>query len=173
MAKTIDFDGLLKDLFQENVPVKENVQEVSQAKRNGADFSKALGEIFQTEKKYNIGNSEVETENSAGCEHMNEDNNSSLQACNLYIFVRQIVMECFGMGYDYAFEDRNGTPMKSWFTIPEAIEAGKKQGYKLTIAEVRIYLDKLIEKRYIETDNYKYRRRVFYDSMEKFLKQYK
>lgn len=172
MAKTIDFDGLLKDLFQENVPVKENVQEVSQAKRNGADFSKALGEIFQTEKKCNVEKFTTSTENSAGCADVNEANNSSLQACNLYIFVRKIVMECFGMGYDYAIEI-NGQPVKSWFTIPEAIEAGKKQGYKLTIAEVRLYLDKLIEKRYIETDNYKYRRRVFYDSMEKFLEKYK
>ena len=142
MAQIIDFNGLLKDLFQENVPIGENEQKHPQTKRNGA-----------------------------GCEHMNQDNNSPLQACNLYMFMREIIMEHFGMGYDYAFRDRDGNPLKSWFTIPEAIETAKSLGYKLTIAEAREYLDKLIKQRYIETDNYKYRRRAFWDKdMENFLK---
>ena len=142
MAQIIDFNGLLKDLFQENVPIGENEQKHPQTKRNGA-----------------------------GCEHMNQDNNSPLQACNLYVFMREIIIEHFGMGYDYAFRDRDGNPLKSWFTIPEAIETAKSLGYKLTIAEAREYLDKLIKQRYIETDNYKYRRRAFWDKdMENFLK---
>ena len=160
MAQIIDFNGLLRDLFQEDLPVGENLQKHPQAKRNGADFSRALGEIFQTERK------------SADCEHMNQDNNSPLQACNLYVFMREIIIEHFGMGYDYAFKDRYGNPLKSWFTIPEAIETAKSLGYKLTIAEAREYLDKLIKQRYIETDNYKYRRRAFWDKdMEKYLRR--
>lgn len=158
MAKTIDFGGLLKDLFREDMPIKENVQNAPQPQRNGADISKALGEIFQTAEK------------SAGCERMNEDNNSSLQACNLYVFMKKIVIGNFGMGRDYAFEI-DGNPVKSWFTIPEAIEMAKSLGYKLTIAEAREYLEKLIKQRYIETDNYKYRRREFWDKdMENYLR---
>ncbi len=73
------------------------------------------------------------------------------------------------MGYDYAIEI-NGEPVKSWFTIPEVIEIAKNQGYELTTAKARAFLDKLISKRYIETDNYKYRRREFWNKkMEDFL----
>lgn len=160
MAQTIDFSGLLKDLFQGNVPIEKKVYDPPQPKKNGADFSRALGEIFQTES----------TEKRASCVDIDKANALPLQACNLYIFMREIVMEHFGMGYDYAISDRAGIPLISWFTIPEAIEVAKSLGYKLTIAEARIYLEKLIKQKYIETDNYKYRRCAFWDKqMEKYL----
>ena len=133
MAQIIDFNGLLKDLFQENVPIGENEPEIWK------EESATLDTI-------------------------------PLQACNLYEFMRKIVMEHFGMGRDYAFRDREGNPLKSWFTVSEAIEAAKSQGYELTITEARAYLDKLIKPGYIETDNYKYRRCAFWDKdMEKYL----
>ena len=158
MGKTIDFNGLLKNLFQEDVPIREKSHEHPQSKKNGADFSNALGEIFKSSK------------NNTVCEHMSEDNISPLQACNLYVFMRKIVMERFGAGNDYAISDREGIPLKSWFTIPEAIEAAKSQGYRLTVAEAKSYLDALIKQRYIETDNYKYRRCAIWDrEMEKYL----
>ena len=132
MPQTLDFESLLKDLFQEH----------PQPQKNGAE-----------------GNCEAD--------------NSPLQACNLYVFMREIIIEHFGMGYDYAFSDRSGTPLKSWFTIPEAIETAENLGYKLTIAEVRAYLDNLIKQKYIETDNYKYRRCAFWDKeMEKYLRHH-
>lgn len=162
MAQKIDFSGLLKDLFQEHVPIEEKVPERPKNERNGADFSKALGEIFKA------------SENGEGYEHKSEDNISPLQACSLYVFMRKIIMEHFGMGYDYAFCDRKGTPIKSWFTIPETIETAKKQGYKLTNVEARAYLDMLIRQGYIETDNYKCRRCVFWDKrMEDYLQHYR
>ena len=78
-------------------------------------------------------------------------------------------MEHFGMGYDYAIEI-DGQPVKSWFSIAETIETAKSLGYFLTVAEARKYLDNLIAHRYIETDNYKYRRCDFWSKeMEKFL----
>lgn len=170
MPQTIDFDSLLKVLFQEDVPIEEKLQEHPQPKRNGADISRALGEIFQTEEKIDVSKLDTSTTSGAGCERLNEDNNSSLQACTLYVFMKKIVMGHFGMGRDYAIEI-DGKPVKSWFTIPEAIETAKSLGYKLTIAEAREYLDKLIKQRYIETDNYKYRRRVFWDKdMENYLR---
>lgn len=102
----------------------------------------------------------------------NKDMDSSLQACNLYVFMREIVMEKFGMSYDYAFRDKEGTPLKSWFTIADVIEAAKSQGYKLTVTDCKTYLDKLIKERYIETDDYKYRRCAFWDKrMENYLRQ--
>ncbi len=172
MPKTIDFDGLLKDFFQADMPIEKNVQECPQPKKNSVDFSKALGEIFKTEGKIDVEKFITSTANSAGCADMDGDNNSLLQACTLYVFMRKIVMGKFGMGVDYAIEI-DGERVKSWFTIPEAIEAAKSLGYKLTIAEARAYLDKLIKQRYIETDNYKYRRRLFWDKdMECFLRKY-
>lgn len=172
MPKTIDFDGLLKDLFQADMPVEKNVQECPQRKKNSADFSKALGGLFKTERKIDVEKFTTSIANSAGCADMNGDNNSPLQACSLYVFMRSIVMEHFGMGYDYAFFNRAGKPMKSWFTIPEAIEIAKSLGYRLTIAEAREYLDKLIQQRYMQTDNYKYRRCAFWDKgMEAYLKK--
>ena len=135
MAKSIDFGGLLRDLFQDE-------QEHPQAKDT------------------------MPMENCEG-----ENNTPSLQACNLYDFMRKIVIEHFGMGRDYAFCDREGKPLKSWFTIPEAIEMAESLGYKLTITEARAYLETLIKQRYIETDNYKYRRRAFWDKqMEQYLR---
>ena len=160
MSRTIDFDSLLNNLFQENTPIEEKVQGHPQCKRNGADISKALSEIFQAETN-------------ADDTHMHEDKISSLQACSLYVFMRKIVMGHFGMGYDYAFTDSKGTPLKSWFTIPEAIETARKQGYRLTVAECRAYLDGLIKQRYIETDGYKYRRCALWDKrMEVYLQRY-
>ena len=160
MAQSIDFNGLLKDLFQEKAPIEEKVQERSQNKVNGTDFSKALGEIYQAE-------------NSACYAHAKEANIPSLPACSFYVFMRQIVMEHFGMGYDYACSDRKGNPMKSWFSIPEAIETAKKQGYRLSVTECRAYLDELIKQRYIETDGYKYRRSAIWDKrMELFLQRH-
>ena len=133
MAQIIDFNGLLKDLFQENVPIGENEPEIW--KKEAATLDTI-----------------------------------PLQACNLYEFMRKIVMEHFGMGYDCAFSDREGTPLKSWFTVSEAIEAAKSQGYKLTVAEARTYLDKLMARRYVETDNHRYRRCAFWDKgMENYL----
>lgn len=154
MPKTIDFGGLLKDLYGTPAPIKENVQERPTPRINGADFSQALGEIFQTE-----------TAPSADF--------SPLQACSLYVFMRSIVMEHFGMGYDYAITDRNGTPLKSWFTIPEAIEVAEKLGYKLTVSEARAHLDQLIGQKYIQTDNIRYRRCAFWDGeMESYLRRF-
>lgn len=173
MAKTIDFSELLKDLFQADMPIEEILQERPQPKRNGADISRALGEIFKTEENYSVEKFPTSTISGAGCERLNEDNNSSLQACNLYVFMKKIVMWYFGMGRDYAIQDLEGKPLKSWFTIPEAIETAKSLGYKLTISEAREYLDKLIQQRYIETDGYKYRRRVFWDKdMEEYLRNH-
>lgn len=160
MAQTIDFNGLLKDLFQGDMPVKESVQERPKSKRGGADFTRALDEIFQ---------SDTPCENSEYCAVMKESNISPLQACNLYVFMKKIIMEHFGMGYDYAIEI-DGQPVKSWFTITETIETAKSLGYFLTVAEARKYLDTLIAHRYIETDNYKYRRCAFWSKeMEKYL----
>ena len=78
------------------------------------------------------------------------------------------------MGYDDVIEI-DGHLVKSWFTIPEAIETAEKIGYRLTVAEARAFLDTLINKRYIETDNYKYRRCAFWDGkgeMERYLLRY-
>ena len=173
MPQTIDFDSLLKVLFQEDVPIEEKLQEHPQPKRTGADISRALGEIFQTEEKIDVVNFSTSTANGVGCERLNEDNNFPLQACNLYVFMKKIVMWHFGMGRDYAIQDLEGKPLKSWFTIPEAIETAKSLGYKLTISEAREYLDKLIQQRYIETDGYKYRRRVLWDKdMEEYLRNH-
>ena len=159
MAQTIDFRRLLRDLFQGDMPIKEKVYEHPQPQKNGADFSSALGEIFQAKP----------TEKSASRADTSKANTPPLQACNLYVFMRKIIMENFGMGYDYAIEI-NGKPLQSWFTIPEAIEVAKSLGYELTIAEARRYLEKLIQQKYIETDNYKYRRCAFWDKhMEKYL----
>lgn len=176
MAQAIDFGSLLNDLFQGDTPVKEEkVQERSRIRRHDTDFSKILSEVFETEKTLNVADLSTPTENSptensAECADIKEDNTSSLEACNLYVFMRKIVMEYFGMGHDYAFTDRAGNPIKSWFTIPEAIETAKSQGYRLTIPEAREYLNRLIDKRYIETDNYKYRRCAFWNKqMEDYL----
>ena len=148
MAQFVDFDGLLNDLFQGNEPIKENEPISPQTQKDNADFSKALSDIFQASES---------------------SNTPSLQECSLYVFMKGIIMQKFGMGYDYAIEI-NGEPVKSWFTIPELIEIAKNQGYELTTAKARAFLDKLISKRYIETDNYKYRRREFWNKkMEDFL----
>lgn len=141
MSKTIDFNGLLKDLFQEDVPIREKLQgypQPNQAEKRSTDYASMI-----------------------------EGNISPLQACDLYVFMRKIIIEKFGMGYDYAISDREGIPLKSWFTIPEAIEAAKSQGYKLSVSEARAYLDELIKQRYIETDNYKYRRCALWDERMK------
>ena len=173
MGKTIDFNGLLNDLFQEDVPIREKSHEHPQSKKNGADFSMALDAIFQGKENCDVGNFTTSTGNSACCGDMGDMNEADifpLQACNLYVFMRKIVMERFGAGNDYAISDRNGIPLKSWFTIPEAIEAAKSQGYRLTVAEAKSYLDALIKQRYIETDNYKYRRCAIWDrEMDKYL----
>lgn len=159
MPKNIDFNSLLEDLFQEDMPVKEKVYRTPQTKKDGACFSRALSEIF------------LAGERGADNTDKNEANNSLLQACSLYAFMREVVMECFGMGYDYAISDRNGMLLKSWFTIPEVIEAAESRGYQLTIACAREYLERLIKQRYIETDNYRYRRCAFWDKrMEKYLR---
>ena len=174
MAHKIDFSGLLKDLFQEHVPIEEKVQERPKNERNGADFSKALDAIFQGKENCDVKKFITSTKNSTDCEHMRENNFFPLQACSLYIFMRKIIMEHFGAGYDYAFVDRKGTPLKSWFSIPDLIETAKSLGYKLTIAECRAYLDMLIKQRYIETDNYKYRRCAVLDKrMEDYLQHYR
>ena len=152
MAKSIDFGVLLRDLFQDE---QEHPKTQRYAKPK-ATIPQALGAMSQTEKHCG-GTQQVST--------------PPLQACNLYDFMRKIVIEHFGMGRDYAFCDRDGTPLKSWFTIPEAIEMAERNGYKLTIAEARAYLETLIKQRYIETDNYKYRRRAFWDKqMEQYLR---
>ena len=159
MAQNIDFSVLLKDLFNE--PIGKKKHERPQPRRDGTEISKALGEIFQS------------AESSAKDKQANEANISLLQACSLYVFMRRIVMEHFGMGCDYAISNSNGIPLKSWFTIPEAIETARKQGYSLTVAECRAYLDELIKQRYIETDGYKYRRKAIWDKrMEVYLRRY-
>lgn len=168
MAQKIDFGGLLSDLFQGDMPIEEKAQERPKNKRDGADFSKALGEIFQAaQNDSGVDFSKTSEKNT------DKSNISPLQACNLYVFMRKIVMEYFGMGYDYAFRDREGKPIKSWFTIQEVIEAAESQGYRLTVTECKEYLDKLIKKRYIETDDYKYRRCALWDKhMEVYLQHY-
>ena len=159
MAQNIDFSALLKDLFNE--PIGEKEYNRTQPRRDGAEIPKALGEIFQS------------AESSVKDKQANEANISLLQACSLYVFMRKIVMEHFGMVYDYAFSDSKGTPLKSWFTIPEAIETARKQGYRLTVAECRAYLDELIKQRYIETDDCRYRRCALWDKrMEVYLQRY-
>lgn len=166
MPLAIDFDKLLDNLFQAktNTPVKEKVQEAPKVKRNGADIiNKALNELFQPEKDSNASDT-----------HINEAEPSSLQACNLYVFMKKIVIGHFGMGYDDVIEI-DGHLVKSWFTIPEAIDMAEKIGYRLTVAEARAFLDTLINKRYIETDNYKYRRCEWWDGkgeMERYLLRY-
>ena len=42
--------------------------------------------------------------------------------CDLEKFVK-VIAEKFGMGYDYAIKDRQGKPLKSWFTLQEALTA--------------------------------------------------
>ena len=168
MAQKIDFGGLLSDLFQGDMPIEEKAQERPKNKRDGADFSKALGEIFQATKNDTAVEFEERIKKST-----DKPNISSLQACNLYVFMRKIVMERFGMGLDYSISDRNGNPIKSWFTIQEAIEAAESQGYRLSVTECKGYLEHLIKKRYIETDDYKYRRCVLWDKdMELYLQHY-
>ena len=143
MIKTIDFGELLNELFQEETPIRENEHEPPMEEKST--------EYAPT----------------------NEANNSLLQACSLYIFMREIVMNHFGMGYDYAFNDWEGNPMKSWFTIADVIEMAKSQGSRLSVAEAKAYLDKLIKQGYIETDNYKYRRCALFDErMEEYLRRY-
>jgi hypothetical protein len=173
MAQKIDFGGLLTDLFQEKVPIEEKVQERPKNKRDGADFSKALGEIFQAAQNDSGVDFSKTSEKNTGSTDINKAVISSLQACNLYVFMRKIVMERFGMGLDYSISDRNGNPIKSWFTIQEAIEAAESQGYRLSVTECKGYLEHLIKKRYIETDDYKYRRCVLWDKdMELYLQHY-
>jgi hypothetical protein len=172
MAQKIDFGGLLSDLFQCDMPIEEKAQERPKNKKDGADISKALGEIFQAAKTTAVSDKQKPEENT-GSTDINKAVISSLQACSLYVFMRKIVMEHFGMGYDYAFKDRNGNPIKSWFTIREAIEAAESQGYRLSVTECKGYLEHLIKKRYIETDDYKYRRCVLWDKdMELYLQHY-
>lgn len=169
MAQTIDFDSLVNDLFSKE-PIEEKVQELPQSKRNDSEISKALTKIYQTEKPFCI---QPTVELDTPTAHRNEADIFPLQACSLYVFMRKIVMGRFGMGHDYAFSDRAGVPLKSWFSIPEAIEAAERQGYRLTVADCRAYLDELIRQRYIETDGFKYRRCAFYDrQMETNLRRY-
>lgn len=167
MAQSIDFNGLLKDLFQEPAPIEKKVQRYTKPQKNSAAISKALGELFQTAENSDVEKFSTSTERTHSS---NEANVSFLQACNLYVFMRKIVMECFGMGHDYAVVDRKCIPLKSWFSIPEAIEAAERQGYRLTVADCRAYLDELIRQRYIETDGYKYRRSMIWcEQMESYL----
>lgn len=166
MAQTIDFDSLVNDLFSKE-PIEEKVQELPQSKRNDSEISKALTKIYQTEKPFCI---QPTVELDTPTARRDEANISSLPACTLYVFMRKIVMGRFGMGHDYAFSDRAGVPLKSWFSIPEAIEAAERQGYRLTVSDCRAYLDELMRHRYIETDGYKYRRSMIWcEQMESYL----
>ena len=169
MPLAIDLDKLLDNLFQAkaNTPVKEKVQEVPKPKRGNTDIiDKALDNLFRKDKLKSEGSS------SASDTHINEADIPSLQACNLYVFMKKIVIGHFGMGYDYVIEI-DGHLVKSWFTIPEAIEMAKKIGYRLTVPEARAFLDTLINRRYIETDNGRYRRCAFWDKkMENYLLRY-
>ena len=202
MPLAIDFDKLLDNLFQAktNTPVKEKVQEAPKPKRDNADIHKALEELFSkrdTPVEENVRNTlrdkKIEADPSVklskGLHELfrkdgeneavksptsTEAEPSSLQACNLYVFMKKIVIGHFGMGYDDVIEI-DGHLVKSWFTIPEAIETAEKIGYRLTVAEARAFLDTLINKRYIETDNYKYRRCEWWDGkgeMERYLQRY-
>ena len=163
MAQKIDFGGLLSDLFQGDMPIlvsktcfsgeqvfsglppEEKAQERPKNKRDGADFSKALGEIFQAAQNDSGVDFSKTSEKNTGSTDINKAVISSLQACNLYVFMRKIVMERFGMGLDYSISDRNGNPIKSWFTIQEAIEAAESQGYRLSVTECKGYLDSVVK----------------------------
>ena len=71
-----------------------------------------------------------------------------LKHCSLKDFVFNVLQYSFGMGHDYAFNDENGKPLKSWFTVQEAVEAAQARGYSLLDTQAQAYLDILLSKKF-------------------------
>lgn len=96
--------------------------------------------------------------------HSGESEEGELKGCSLRVFVESVINTCFGMGNDYAITDKAGTPLKSYFTVKEAMQAAKLRGYYLSSHDTEKYLDYLVEKGYFEKregEKVEYRRRVF------------
>lgn len=151
-AQNGDFSDLLDSLF-DSVPVKEKKEPESKSA-----FTVSLDDFFTGTDTADIP------------EAAESGSFSLLQACTLYDFMRRIVIDHFGMGYDHAFTGWTGEPLKAWWTVAEAIEMAECQGFRLTAKKLTVYLDKLIQQKYIEVRDGLYRRCAFWDKeMERWL----
>jgi len=160
-ARNGDFSELLDTLF-DSVPVREKKEpEIKSA------FTVSLDDFFTGTDTAPIANGEAAADiHEAG----ESGSNFSLQACSLYDFMRRVVIDHFGMGLDYAFTGWNGEPLKAWWTVAEAIEMAEGQGFRLTAEKLTVYLDKLIQRKYIEVRDGLYRRCAFWDKeMDRWL----
>ncbi len=160
-----NFDTLLDSLF-DSVPVKEKEPVFSKSESNNSAFTVLLDDLFTGNEESYTAVSDTITTNP----EIHETDALPLQACNLYSFMRRIVIDKFGMGLDYAFIGWEGEPLKAWWTLNDVLDMAKTQGYSLTAEQATRYLDNLIRRRYIETKDGKYRRCAFWDkSMENYL----
>ena len=92
------------------------------------------------------------------CESTKEARAVQLKPCGARAFVKEVLMWSFGAGYDYAIQDLNGKPLKSWFTVEEAVEAAREKGYDISISQAARYLSDMAGKGYYEYEGGKYRR---------------
>lgn len=101
-----------------------------------------------------------------------EEQQPDKRKCNVYNFMR-IVIDHFGMGYDYAFTGWNGEPLKAWWTIDDAVDMATLHGYDLTADMAEKYITMLTRQRYIESKSGGvYRRCAFWDMvMERWLRK--
>ncbi len=102
-------------------------------------------------------------------EHERGNPPAPLKACGIWEFVKEVIIQCFGMGYDYAIQDLEGKPLKSWFTVEEAVEGARGKGYEITPLQAQRYLADMAEKRLFEYKGGKYRRRVFIEYIARYL----
>ena len=94
-----------------------------------------------------------------------KENISSYRQCNLKDFY-SVIRLSFGMGIDYAMKDDNGTPLKSWFTIDDVVNALKEKGFLLMAGQARNYLEDFVRQNYFETreniSGTEYRRKTWF-----------
>lgn len=81
-------------------------------------------------------------------------------SCDLGNFVK-VIAEKFGMGYDYALKDRQGKPLKSWFTLQEALTAVSESGYELSERQAKSFLTRLVNRKKFERKGELFRRCAF------------
>ncbi len=73
-----------------------------------------------------------------------------LRECGCVEFAVDVITQSFGMGYDYAIKI-DGVPVKSWFTLEDALAACKQKGFAMDKAQAREYLRRLVAGKILET----------------------
>ena len=73
-----------------------------------------------------------------------------LRECGCVEFAVDVITQSFGMGYDYAM-NFDGVPVKSWFTLEDALAACKEKRFALDETQAKQYLNRLVQEKILET----------------------